>query len=144
MFPNGVAMYDRVLIHRSWEGHRGCEPKRNTTTSECALSTFNVYSFSLYHIYTYLVLQYVGRACSGTYVRCCTRFAKVRTLHFENTPHYSSVQHTTVYSSVSHTPGAAFQARLVDNEEGVNIERFVFGKLLARCSQRRPFWHRHY
>ena len=42
--------------------------------------------------------------------------------------------------------GAAFQARLLDNQEGANAGRHVFGKpcLSARWFQRRPLWHRHY
>ena len=45
---------------------------------------------------------------------------------------------------LSHTPGAGFQARLLDNQEGANTERYVSGKLSARCFQRPPSWHRHY
>ena len=30
---------------------------------------------------------------------------------------------------MSHTPGAVFQARLLDNQKGANTERYVFGKL---------------
>ena len=45
---------------------------------------------------------------------------------------------------ISHSPGGVFQARLLDNQEGVNIKRCVFGKLSARCFQRRPFRRRHY
>ena len=41
-------------------------------------------------------------------------------------------------------PWGGFQARLFDKQEGVNTERYVFGKLSMRCSQRRPIWHRHY
>ena len=53
--------------------------------------------------------------------------------------------YTSVY--ITHdTPGAVFQARLLDNREGAsaNTERYVFGKLSARCFPRRAFWHRHY
>ena len=49
---------------------------------------------------------------------------------------------TTV--NITHPPGATFQAQLLDNQEGANIERYVFRKLSARCLQRRPFRHRHY
>ena len=44
---------------------------------------------------------------------------------------------------VSHTLEAAFLARLLVNQKGGNTERYVFGKLSARCFKRRPFWHRH-
>ena len=44
----------------------------------------------------------------------------------------------------SHTPRVVFQPRpLLDNQEGANAERCIFGKLSARCFQRRHFWHRH-
>ena len=49
---------------------------------------------------------------------------------------------STVYR-VYHTPRAGFQARLL-MQEGANTERYVFGKLSPRCSQRRPLWHRQY
>ena len=39
----------------------------------------------------------------------------------------------------SHTPGAAFQARLLDNQEGTNTEPYASGKLSARRFQSRPF-----
>ena len=45
---------------------------------------------------------------------------------------------------ITHPPGAVFQGRLLENQEGANTERYVFGKLSARCFQRRPCWHRHY
>ena len=45
---------------------------------------------------------------------------------------------------VSHTLEAAFLARLLVNQKGGNTERYVFGKLSARCFKRRPFGHRHY
>ena len=45
---------------------------------------------------------------------------------------------------ISHPTGAVLQARLLDNQEDANTERYVFGKLSARCFQRRLFWHRHY
>ena len=49
----------------------------------------------------------------------------------------------TVFSiSHTHTPGAVFHARLLDNQEGTHPKRPVFGKLSARCSQCPPFWHR--
>ena len=48
---------------------------------------------------------------------------------------------TAVYDGACHTPGAVFQARLLDNQEGANTERNVLGKLSERCSQRRPSWH---
>ena len=44
----------------------------------------------------------------------------------------------------SHTPRAVLQARLLEKQEGANTKRYVFGKLSARCFQRRSFWHRHY
>ena len=51
--------------------------------------------------------------------------------------------YTTVH--VYHTPlEAVFQARLLDNQEGANTERYVVGKLSARCFQRRASWYRHY
>ena len=31
--------------------------------------------------------------------------------------------------SISHTPGEAFQARLLDNQEGANTQRYGFGKV---------------
>ena len=42
---------------------------------------------------------------------------------------------TTVYDTVyvSHPTGTVFQARLLDNQEGANTERYAFGKLSARC-----------
>ena len=43
-----------------------------------------------------------------------------------------------------HTPEAVFQARLLDNQGGANTDRYVFGKLSARCFQRRTFWDLHY
>ena len=55
----------------------------------------------------------------------------------------------TVYITMSHPPGAVFQGGLLDNQEGANSansannEPYVFGKLSARCFQRRPFWRRH-
>ena len=49
----------------------------------------------------------------------------------------------TVYS-ISHLPGAFFEARLLDLQEGANTERDVVSKLSARYFQRRHFWHRHY
>ena len=39
---------------------------------------------------------------------------------------------------------AVSQARLLDSQEGANAERYVFGMLSARCSQRRAFRYRHY
>ena len=48
---------------------------------------------------------------------------------------------------ISPPPGVVFQARLLDNQEGANsanAEQYVFGKLSARCSQRRLFRYRHY
>ena len=33
---------------------------------------------------------------------------------------------------------------MLDNQEGANTERYVFGKLSATFCQRRSFWHRHY
>ena len=59
---------------------------------------------------------------------------------------------------IPHTPGEVFQARLLDNQEGASddsadsansadsadTERYVFGKLLARCFQRRPVWQQQY
>ena len=45
---------------------------------------------------------------------------------------------------VSHPPGTVFQTRLLDNHAGANTGRHLFGKPLARCFQRQPFWHRHY
>ena len=41
-------------------------------------------------------------------------------------------------------PGTFLQARLLDNQEGAETERYVFGKPSARCFQRRPFWRRHH
>ena len=41
-------------------------------------------------------------------------------------------------------PGAVFQARLLDTQEGANTERYVFGKLSAIGFQHRPFRHRYY
>ena len=35
---------------------------------------------------------------------------------------------------MSHTPLVVFQARLLENQEGPNTERYVFGKLSTRCS----------
>ena len=46
--------------------------------------------------------------------------------------------------TLSHPLGEAFQARLIDNQEGGNTERYVFGKLSARCFQPRPFRNRHH
>ena len=43
--------------------------------------------------------------------------------------------------TTSHTHGAVFPSSL---QEGANAERYVFGKLSERRSQRRPFAHRHY
>ena len=43
-----------------------------------------------------------------------------------------------VYITPLHPPGADFQARVLDNQEGANTERYVLGKLSARCLQRRP------
>ena len=37
-------------------------------------------------------------------------------------------------------PGAFFRARLLDNQEGVNTKRYVFGQLSAKSFERRPFW----
>ena len=51
---------------------------------------------------------------------------------------------TTVCITMSHTPAAVFLARLLENQEGANAERCVFGKLSTRCFQRRPCWHRHH
>ena len=51
------------------------------------------------------------------------------------------VPYRTVYIS---PPGALIQARFLKNQEGANTERYVFGKLSARCFQRRPFRDRHY
>ena len=60
----------------------------------------------------------------------------------DNMPH--SVQ-TTVYDSVYHTPGGVYQARLLDNQEGANTERYVFRRLLAkRFPNADLFSHRHY
>ena len=42
---------------------------------------------------------------------------------------YTPVYHT-------HTPGVVFQARLLDSQEGANIERYVLRKLSAGCFQR--------
>ena len=44
---------------------------------------------------------------------------------------------------MSHPPGAVFHARLLDNQDGPNTKRHVFGKFSTRCLQRRPFRHRH-
>ena len=58
--------------------------------------------------------------------------------------HYRGTTHGTQYRihdglvCVPQPPGAAFQARLLENQEGANTERYVFGKLSARCVQRRP------
>ena len=41
-----------------------------------------------------------------------------------------------IYITTSHTPRAVFQARLLDNQVA-STERYVFGKLSAKCSQRR-------
>ena len=43
-----------------------------------------------------------------------------------------------------HPPGAVFQARLLDNQEGAATQRQVFAKLSVRFFQRRSFWHPHY
>ena len=58
-----------------------------------------------------------------------------------NTP-----EHTLPYTTgvLSQPPGAVFQARLLDNEDGAHTERHVFGKLSASCFQCPPFWRRHY
>ena len=48
---------------------------------------------------------------------------------------------------ILHTPGAVFQGRIIDNQDGassVNSKLYVFGKLSARCFQHRSLWHRHY
>ena len=39
----------------------------------------------------------------------------------------------TTVDVLSHTPGAVFQARLLDNHEGATTERYVLGKLSATC-----------
>ena len=60
------------------------------------------------------------------------------------TPPWGGVYHTPLGGRcVSHPAGAVFQARLLCNQEGANTERYVFGKLSARCFRRRPLWHRH-
>ena len=49
----------------------------------------------------------------------------------------------TVYIALSHTPGAVFQTRLLDNQEGANIipnDTSSESSLLARCFQHRRFW----
>ena len=53
---------------------------------------------------------------------------------------------TRIYDGrcVSHPPGTVFQTRLLDNHAGANTGRHLFGKPLARCFQRQPFWHRIY
>ena len=56
-------------------------------------------------------------------------------------------QHFCIYRirrCISHPSGVVFQARLLDNQEGANTERYVFGKLSARCFQPRACWHRHH
>ena len=51
---------------------------------------------------------------------------------------------TTLHDGVNHTPGAFFQAPFLDNHEGASTDRFVFGKLLLRCSNADLFLgHRH-
>ena len=50
----------------------------------------------------------------------------------------------TVYHGVLQPLGVIFRARLLDNQEGAKTERYVFGKLSARCFQRRPLWYLHY
>ena len=42
--------------------------------------------------------------------------------------------------------GRFFEARLLDNQEGANTERYIFGTLSARCFLSAPFffWHRDY
>ena len=49
-----------------------------------------------------------------------------------------------MWRCMSHPPAAVFQARLLDNQEGANTERYVFEKLLRTCFHRPPFCHRHY
>ena len=44
------------------------------------------------------------------------------------------------YDGMYHSPGAVFQSRSLDSQEGANIERYVFGKLSARSFQRLPFF----
>ena len=57
---------------------------------------------------------------------------------------YRRVYRIPVRRCVSHPPAAAFQARLLDNQEGANTERHVNGKHSARCFQHRRFWRRLY
>ena len=48
---------------------------------------------------------------------------------------------------MSHSPGAFFKARMLDNPEGADsadTERYVFGEFSASRFQRRLVWHRRY
>ena len=56
------------------------------------------------------------------------------------------IPYTSVYVTMSHPPGAIFQARLLDNQEGATsaiTELYVSGKLSAGCSNADLCWHRH-
>ena len=67
--------------------------------------------------------MYAAECC--TYVDACSYVVNVRT---------ARTVHNGLYSC--HTPpGAAFQARLLDNQEGTNTERYVFGQLSVKCFQ---------
>ena len=64
-------------------------------------------------------------------------------LHLTEAPTRSKLPR--ILCTVYNTPRGRFSK--VDcsaNQEGTNIERYVSGKLSARCFQRRPSWRRHY
>ena len=66
------------------------------------------------------------RRCMGGGVRGRTELKK------REVPYtYDGVYHTSL--------GTVFQARLLDNQEGADTNRYVFGKLSARCFYRRSF-----
>ena len=55
---------------------------------------------------------------------------------------HTHVPYRTAYITPSR--GGFFRLGLLDNQQGANSERYMFGKLSTRCFQRLALWHRHY
>ena len=58
-------------------------------------------------------------------------------LYFKKDYYYKHIQ-----ECASPPSKTGFPSSVLDNQDGANTERFVVGKVSARCLQRRPFWHR--
>ena len=74
-------------------------------------------------------------------------FSKIHVDITTTTATTTTTAEVAVKDGVYHTPRAVFQARLLGNQEGVNTERYVFGKLAKSwlipdptiCSATAPF-----